>query len=269
MAVSKTTIGATNRECDQQNGYFWYICSLTTPAYSGCCRVDPCNEQPIGCPAFATPQSDLDETVLTLTSYVPSSTLTITRTASQHISSDSSTSSSESLTPSSSFDSSTPFSTSTPTPTPGASAPTSPTISSTSTADNDNSKGNGLTISVSALIGIVLACGIVSILAALSLCMWWGRRRRQKNEKRDQIQRVVSSRGLDEDLVPPGLESVFNPMAQSGPGSVFDRGEGEDGILNGLSSKKLMADLTSQDGFRKEMASQGLARSLMTPARAT
>ena len=83
-----------------------------------------------------------------------------------------------------------------------------------------------MALSVSALIGIVLACGVVAIFAALSACMWWGRRRRQKNEKEEQADGALSSRGVDEELVPPGLESVFNPMAQSGPGSVFDRGEG-------------------------------------------
>jgi hypothetical protein len=72
----------------------------------------------------------------------------------------------------------------------------------------------------------VVGCSIVVIVAALMTCMWWGRRRREKEEKLDHAQRIGSSRGLDEDQVPPGLESVFNPMTQSGPGSVFDRTEG-------------------------------------------
>jgi len=83
-----------------------------------------------------------------------------------------------------------------------------------------------MTISVSALVGIVVGCGIVAIFAALVACMWWGRRRREKKEERVHTERLGSSRGLGEEQVPRGLESVFNPMTQSGRGSVFDRSEG-------------------------------------------
>ncbi|KAK4245642.1 hypothetical protein C7999DRAFT_42862 [Corynascus novoguineensis] len=60
----------------------------------------------------------------------------------------------------------------------------------------------------------------------LPSCMWWGRRRREKKEERVHTERLGSSRGLGEEQVPRGLESVFNPMTQSGRGSVFDRSEG-------------------------------------------
>ena len=216
MAAAAETTG--DPTCDTQSGYFWYFCTWTTPYYSGCCSVDPCREEPIGCPASATGELVPDAVVLTITSYVPSATVVITITA-HHPSSASST-------PSSSSSSTLPSSSAASPPTPGAGAPTtSPTISSTSAAGNDHNSGNGMALSVSALIGIVLACGVVAIFAALSACMWWGRRR-QKNEKQEQAEGELSSRGMDEELAPPGLESVFNPMAQSGPGSVFDRAEG-------------------------------------------
>lgn len=209
MAAAANATG--DPTCNTQSGYSWYICTWTTPYYSGCCSVDPCREEPIGCPASATGEPVPDAVVLTITSYVPEGTVTLTTTA-RHSSSASSTPSSSSASPP---------------PTPGAGAPTtSPTISSTSTVGNDNSSGNGMALSVSALIGTVLACGFVAIFAALSACMWWGRRRRQKKEKQEQADGALSSRGVDEELVPPGLESVFNPMAQSGPGSIFDRAEG-------------------------------------------
>ncbi|KAK4192614.1 hypothetical protein QBC35DRAFT_196811 [Podospora australis] len=82
-----------------------------------------------------------------------------------------------------------------------------------------------MNISVSALVGIVVACGIVTIFAALAFCMWFGRRRRQKDEKRERPQRLASPRVADDEVV-PGLESVFNPMASDGPGSIFDRSAG-------------------------------------------
>jgi len=55
--------------------------------------------------------------------------------------------------------------------------------------------------------------------------MWWARRKREKREKKE-LARLDSSRSPGDERVPPGLESVFNPMSQAGPGSVFDRAEG-------------------------------------------
>ncbi len=213
----RTTMAAARAEtpsdpvCDTQDGYFWYICTWTTPYYSGCCGVDPCNQEPFGCPASATGEPIPDETTVTITSNVPASTLTITKTA-QHTS------------PSASL--STPLTSSRPTSAPGAVASTIPTISPTSAATNDGGSGHGLTISVGALVGIVLACGIVAIFGALSACMWWGRRRPpQKDEKSEQVERAVSSRGMDEGPLSPGLESSLNSTGQGEPGGAFGQAE--------------------------------------------
>ncbi|KAL2178606.1 uncharacterized protein P884DRAFT_257808 [Thermothelomyces heterothallicus CBS 202.75] len=83
-----------------------------------------------------------------------------------------------------------------------------------------------MTVSLSAIVGIIVGCGIVAVFAALVACMWWSRHRREKKEERVHVARLGSSRGPGEEQIPPGLESVFNPMAQIGPGSVFDRSEG-------------------------------------------
>ncbi|KAL2168463.1 hypothetical protein VTG60DRAFT_7265 [Thermothelomyces hinnuleus] len=83
-----------------------------------------------------------------------------------------------------------------------------------------------MTVSVSAIVGIIVGCGIVAVFTALVACMWWSRRQREKKEERVHVARLDSSRGPGEEQIPPGLESVFNPMAQIGPGSVFDRSEG-------------------------------------------
>lgn len=84
-----------------------------------------------------------------------------------------------------------------------------------------------MTISINALVGVVVGCTIAVIFVALVTCMWWSRRRRERDEKRQQAQRLASPRLVDEELVPPGLEGVFNPMASDGPGSIFDRAEGK------------------------------------------
>ncbi|KAK4040517.1 hypothetical protein C8A01DRAFT_46150 [Parachaetomium inaequale] len=200
MPLTETSIDTASSACETESGYLWYICTWTAPFYSGCCRVNPCRQEPIGCPPQARGDSESYDTTVTLTTTVPSSTLTVTKTRSK----------------------SQPAPSSSATPTPGASAASSPTISSTSTANNDNINSHGLAISTSALVGIVVGCGIVVIFAALMACMWWGRRRREKDEKRDHAARLGSSRGLDEDQVPPGLESVFNPMTQSGPAASLE-----------------------------------------------
>jgi hypothetical protein len=55
MALTEMAIDAPSRVCETQSGYLWYICSWTTPDYSGCCRVDPCRQEPIGCPPLCAP----------------------------------------------------------------------------------------------------------------------------------------------------------------------------------------------------------------------
>lgn len=208
MALTKMAIVATSRVCETQSGYLWYICTWTTPYYSGCCRVDPCRREPIGCPPSARQTVPTDDAVTTLTStlIVPETTLTVTKRPTH---SHQPPSSSSSLTS-----------------TLGAGAPTSPTIASTSAADSDNSSGNGITLSVNALAGTVVGCAIVAMLAAVCAYMWWRRRRRDRDEKMKQAERLTSSGGLGDEQIPTGMESFFNPMAHSGPGSIFDRDQG-------------------------------------------
>ncbi|KAK4128312.1 hypothetical protein N657DRAFT_13667 [Parathielavia appendiculata] len=244
MASISTTVDAPSTgDCDQ-SGYFWDICTWTTPSYSGCCNVDPC-QSPIGCPQAenipnltitVTSTSSEEVTIITETETVPSSISTLTITRSSRIIRTSKTSKT-SKTPTISTTSTTPIPSSvssSSTPTPGAGALTSPTSSATSTAASESSGGHGMTVSVSSLVGIVIGCSFFAIFVSLSAFWWWSRRRRRKSEKQEeaeahaQAERLASS-GDGDEPVPPGLESIFSPMAQAGPGSVFDRTEGRMG----------------------------------------
>jgi hypothetical protein len=83
-----------------------------------------------------------------------------------------------------------------------------------------------VTLSAQELVGVVVSCAIVAILAAVCAYMWWRRRRRDEDAKKNQTGRLTMSRGAGDEQIPSGMESFFNPMAQSGPGSVFDRDQG-------------------------------------------
>lgn len=209
IATEELSIDTSNPECDTKNGYFWYTCTWKQPYYSGCCRVDPCRQNPIGCPLSARqPYTTTAFQTLSVSSQISSPT---DQATSESLLSDEATT--------------TFFSTTTTSSTPSPGVPASPIISSSLTADSDNSS-HGVTLSVNALVGIVVGCTLAALFIALMICMWLARRRREKKEKSEQAERMASSRGLDEEVIPPGLESVFNPMAQTGPGSVFDRAEG-------------------------------------------
>ncbi|KAK4177672.1 hypothetical protein QBC36DRAFT_371016 [Triangularia setosa] len=161
-----TTFNSASQVCASASGYLWYICSFTTtPWYAGCCDINLCQQEPVGCPLTA--QGEAISTPLSTT-------------------------------------------------------PSEATATIATTADISH----GMTISINALVGVVVGCTIAVIFVALVTCMWWSRRRRERDEKREQAQRLASPQLVDEELVPPGLEGVFNPMASNGPGSIFDRAEG-------------------------------------------
>ncbi|KAL2255978.1 hypothetical protein VTK26DRAFT_2401 [Humicola hyalothermophila] len=207
-SAEETPIDTTSRVCQTESGYLWYICTWKHPYYSGCCRVDPCKQDPIGCPPSARGEP------VGVTTHHSSTSSTTSQTAS------------DSLLATEATATSLPTATTSSTPSPGAPAP--PIISSTSTTDSD-SGSDGVTLPVGTLVGIVVGCTLAALFAAVMACMWWGRRRREKEEKREQAERLASSGGLDEEHLPPGLDSVFNPMTEAGPGSVFDRGQGRMG----------------------------------------
>lgn len=219
MAASPDlTIDTTSRVCETESGYLWYICTFTQPDYSGCCRVDPCKRDPVGCPPYARGVPVITSTTIT--------TSTSTKPALDPTSDTSLTL----AVPTTTGPAPSPPET-TPTPSPGAGAGASLQRSAATdgptTGGSSSSSSHGITLSISALVGIVIGCAIVALFASLSTCMWWGRRQREKKEKHGQLEKLASSQGLDVEHMPPGLESVFNPMAQSGPGSIFDRGEGK------------------------------------------
>ncbi|KAK0737706.1 hypothetical protein B0T21DRAFT_170745 [Apiosordaria backusii] len=182
----ETTLDLERKECATASGYLWYTCTFTTPWYAGCCSVNPCQQQPVGCPLIAQGEPVTSTQSTSLSSTPSEITTTLTPTADI----------------------------------------SSRTTLSTSTYPTNYEDSHGMKISISALVGVVVGCAIAVIFVALVSCMWWGRRRREKDEKRDQAQRLASPRVVDEELVPPGLEGVFNPMASNGRGSIFDRAEG-------------------------------------------
>ncbi|KAK4165840.1 hypothetical protein QBC43DRAFT_207794 [Cladorrhinum sp. PSN259] len=124
---------------------------------------------------------------------------------------------------------------------------------------------HGMSVSVSAIVGIVVGCGIAAIFAVLATLMWYGRRRRERREKRQHAQRLETPRTIDDELVPPGLESVFNPMDSNGPGSVFDRTEGrmskasrESFIVQNPPVRESYMSGTTQFGLVNHIAAPGI-----------
>ncbi|VBB72775.1 Putative protein of unknown function [Podospora comata] len=185
-----TSFDSSSQVCASASGYLWYICTFTTPWYAGCCDINPCHQQPVGCPLTAQGEP-VTSTISTFTSpSLREATATITTTADI---------SSQITLPASIFP---------------------------ATQEDNQEDSHGMTISINALVGVVVGCTIAVIFVALVTCMWWSRQRRERDEKRQQAQRLASPRLVDEELVPPGLEGVFNPMASDGPGSIFDRAEG-------------------------------------------
>ncbi|KAK3989212.1 hypothetical protein QBC44DRAFT_328220 [Cladorrhinum sp. PSN332] len=175
------------KACETASIYSWYYCYSGHSSYAGCCNVNPCVS--LNCPPTAS-----GETI--------SSTSIITTPLSL------------SLSLSLSSSTSSPIVTST------------PPVPYTAPTTTDGGSSHGMSLPVSAIVGIVVGCGIAALFAALATSMWYGRHRRERREKRQHAQRLATPRSIDDESVPPGLESVFNPMASDGPGSVFDRAEG-------------------------------------------
>ncbi|KAK3310304.1 uncharacterized protein B0T15DRAFT_32538 [Chaetomium strumarium] len=215
MDSTETAIDTTSRVCETQSGYIWYICTWKHPYYSGCCRVDPCKQDPIGCP-IGWPASARGHPVATTDSASTSRPRTTSRTSpirtTPGLTRTETAAASSSPSPSS-------------TPTPGAGAGTTATISSTSTAVNANNSSSGITLSVGALVGIVVACAAVAVIAALSTCMWWWGRCRQRRDSIAPSLLVVS--GPVKEPNPSALEPVFDSsVAHSMPRGVSDPASG-------------------------------------------
>ncbi|KAK4224601.1 hypothetical protein QBC38DRAFT_370658 [Podospora fimiseda] len=182
--------------CETSSIYSWHICVYYSISYSGCCSVNPCLSY--SCPVEARGKVASSTPIVTTTS--PSSSSPPPPPPPLSLPSSSST--------------------------PGPTATSTQPVPYTDPTTTNGGSSHGMSLSVSVIVGIVVGCGIVAIFAALATTMWYGRHRRERREKRQNAQRLATPRHIDDELVPPGLESVFNPMASNGPGSVFDRAEG-------------------------------------------
>ncbi|KAK3397663.1 hypothetical protein B0T20DRAFT_479862 [Sordaria brevicollis] len=218
---------------DCPRGYQWYTCNAGFGVpYAGCCAMDPCRPDMADCPDRYKPQlvtsitsvititaSD-DTTTLTKTSFTTiassaSSEPTTSHTSTSHISS---TSASESASSSASASS-------TATSTPDA----SPTV-----VHKD--------LSVGAIVGIAVGCSLAFIFFAISVCMWWGRRRAKKAEKKGiaETTNVASFLGPT-DMRNPSETGQGKNMPQSG--SSFPHGNYQP-VPNGAPYEYRGQDLT-------------------------
>ncbi|KAL2122577.1 hypothetical protein VTJ04DRAFT_3032 [Mycothermus thermophilus] len=326
VTVTAVTLNGKDQERETQGGCSWFGCISTAPSYSVCRHIDPGQEEDsIGGEQLlllARSQSEDDdepkktssgnsshEDHTTTTPTKPSATDTTLTTSVRETSEPSSSSSSHSHTspppppapPTSSSTTATstahePFPTDSPTsgatiaPPPATTIPASP-----SPSDTQPPASHGVTLSISALVGIVVSCAAVFLFAALSAYMWWRRYRRDKKEKekagdkggggggggrggglwsgfsrgsgsqrhqQHQQQQLGNQQPLvDEDQFPLGMDSVFNPMAQNGPGSVFDRAQGCMGSVNSmLGRNSISSDSPTQLGSHT-----GVGTSKMSP----
>ncbi|KAL1837047.1 hypothetical protein VTJ49DRAFT_2884 [Mycothermus thermophilus] len=238
MVLTATTLDDARKIWETQTGYF------ATPSHSDYHHRDPCKNFFIGGPLSARAETDKpgenssssSSSKLAQTTKTPPTDISTTATVKE------TSTHKQSSQPR-------PPPTSSPSPTISPPSSTGPppttTIASTTPTPTDSgaSDSNGvMTLSISALVGIVVSCVIVFLFAALSAYMWWRRYRRDKAKKdqEEQVQRGVfrwESRGAgqrqdEEDQFPSGMDSVFDPMAQAGPGSVFDRAQGRMGSVD-------------------------------------
>ncbi|KAK3941844.1 hypothetical protein QBC46DRAFT_89540 [Diplogelasinospora grovesii] len=170
-----------SQECDA--GYLWWTCNFDSQTYSGCCAVNACQQKTVGCPASAQ-----QPTATASTSNVPSSSAT-----SRAVSSGLTTST---VAPSTSV--------------PASDSSSSGILAATAAANSSSDSGY-VALPIGALVGIVIGCAIVAIVAALWTCMWWGRHKRKREE---QERRRDAAEG---DSLYPSLKTSAAPMMSGHP----------------------------------------------------
>ncbi|KAK3487277.1 hypothetical protein B0T13DRAFT_451900 [Neurospora crassa] len=158
-------------------GYQWYTCNVAQGiSYAGCCAMDPCRPDMVDCPDRYKPGGE--DTTTTITKTATATASAFTSTESDKEPSWTSTTSDTSSTSTISSPSSTPSATVTAT-------PDAPPI----VVHKELSAG--------AIAGIAVGCSLAFIFFAISVCMWWGRRRAKKDEKKDAMETANVSSFLD------------------------------------------------------------------------
>lgn len=234
LRLPETAPIVTQRDSNGPNcpkGYQWYTCSpFVGPNFVGCCASDPCILGSAYCPVDDRPPAGGDtvtsETiVITSTVNDATSTLTSITTITTSDSSDSRTTTTSHHT----------LSTRT-----TASASSTASVTATATPDAPPTVVHK-DLSVGAIVGIAVGCSLAFIFFAISVCMWWGRRRAKKDEKKESAETAnVSSFLGPTDLNNPAGRGHDKNVSHSGsrfPGGSYQpvptgtpyeyRGQGE------------------------------------------
>ncbi|KAK1781353.1 hypothetical protein QBC45DRAFT_476287 [Copromyces sp. CBS 386.78] len=187
-------------------GYQWYTCNVVEgPPYAGCCAMDPCRADLGYCPDQYQPGGGaITSTTIFITSTADDTTSTITSftTISSSASSDDPAVTSTSQVSSTSSTTGSASSTASATATATPDAP--PTV-----VHKD--------LPVGTIVGIAVGCSLAFIFFAISVCMWWGRHRAKKDEKKDSTDTAnVSSFLGPTDLNNPAGRGQDKNVSQSG-----------------------------------------------------
>ncbi|KAK4449395.1 hypothetical protein QBC34DRAFT_89420 [Podospora aff. communis PSN243] len=147
--TSGSEMAAQREDTSCPAGYFHYTCNFNGHSYAGCCRVDACKQNPVGCPLAAQPRIS---TTKTSTSLESSSSL-----------------------------SSSPAPTTLETPTFLSSAgATFPAATAVSSADGNSN--HGILIPLGGLIALVVIPAVVAVAGAILAWQRWCKRRDSKAE---------------------------------------------------------------------------------------
>ncbi|KAK3956378.1 hypothetical protein QBC32DRAFT_310111 [Pseudoneurospora amorphoporcata] len=187
-------------------GYQWYTCNVVEgPPYAGCCAMDPCRADLGYCPDQYHPGGGaITSTTIFITSTADDTTSTITSFTTISFSASSDDPAVTSTSQVSSTSSTTGSASST------ASATATATLDAPPTVVHKD-------LSVGTIVGIAVGCSLAFIFFAISVCMWWGRRRAKKDEKKDSTDTAnVSSFLGPTDLNNPAGREQDKNVSQSG-----------------------------------------------------
>ncbi|KAK1757582.1 hypothetical protein QBC47DRAFT_442592 [Echria macrotheca] len=141
--------------------YQWWTCDFDGQHYSGCCRVDACQQTPAGCPvddqqppSTTPPAGEITSTAAILTSrgFTVTPVLTIITTAGTLIQATSAQTSDSALI-------------------------SQTTSSPAAAATSDGGTSSGIQIPLGGLVGLVVGCSLLALLGAALACLHWRRPR--------------------------------------------------------------------------------------------